>query len=54
MHDAMVREKIDEAADLRRQMMAMRINRVHRPLHRAEVRRRRLLSRFERLAVRHR
>jgi hypothetical protein len=38
MHDAMVREKIDEAADLRRQMMAMRINRVRRTFHRPVIR----------------
>ena len=34
----MLHEKIDEAADFRRQMMAMRINRVHRKFHRLVVR----------------
>jgi hypothetical protein len=33
MLGAMVRKKIDEAADLRRRMMAMRINRIHRKFH---------------------
>ena len=38
MHHAMLHEKINEAADLRRQMVAMRIDRVHRTFHRPVVR----------------
>ncbi len=34
MLGAVVREKINETADLRRQMMTMRINCVHRKFHR--------------------